>query len=72
VKLLTAAEENPDRCLFRGVLRKTCAAKKQDVTGGWRKLNCEGLHNAYCPFSTIRVNQSRRIGLADHIVFIGR
>jgi hypothetical protein len=53
VKRFAEPEENPDRGFFREVLMKTFGAKKQDVTGGWRKLNFEGLRNAYYSLSTI-------------------
>jgi hypothetical protein len=30
------------------VLRKMCGHKRDEVTGGWRKLHKEELHELYC------------------------
>jgi hypothetical protein len=34
------------------VLRRILGPKRDDVTGGWRKLHNEELHNLYCSPST--------------------
>jgi hypothetical protein len=37
------------------------------VTGDWRKLHNEELHNLYSPPNIIRMIKSRRIRLAEHV-----
>jgi hypothetical protein len=41
--------------LYR-VLRRICGPKRDEVTGGWRKLHNEELHNLYSSPSIIRMN----------------
>jgi hypothetical protein len=41
------------------------------VTGGWRKLHNEELHNLYSSPSIIRIIKSRRIGWAGHVARMG-
>jgi hypothetical protein len=43
------------------VLRKIFGQKRDDVTGGWRKLHNEELHNLYSSPSVIRNIKSRRM-----------
>jgi hypothetical protein len=38
-----------------------------EVTGGWRKLHNEELHNLYSPQSIIKMIKSRRIRWAGHV-----
>jgi hypothetical protein len=45
--------------------------KRDEVTGGWRKLHNEELHNFYSSPSIIRMITSRRIRLASHVARIG-
>jgi hypothetical protein len=42
-------------------LRRIFGPKKDEVTGDWRKLNNEELHNLYSSPSIIRVIKSRRM-----------
>jgi hypothetical protein len=42
------------------------------VTGGWRKLHNEELHNLYCSPSIIRTIKSRRTRWAGHVARMGR
>jgi hypothetical protein len=42
-----------------------------EVTGGWRKLHNEELHNLYTSPSIIRIIKSRRIGWAGHVARMG-
>jgi hypothetical protein len=37
------------------------------VTGGWRKLHNEELHNLYTSPSIIRIIKSRRMRWAEHV-----
>jgi hypothetical protein len=41
------------------------------VTGGWRKLHNEELHNLYSSPSIIRIIKSRRMRWAGHVARIG-
>jgi hypothetical protein len=41
------------------------------VTGGWRKLHNEVLHNLYSSPSIIRIIKSRRMELAGHVARTG-
>jgi hypothetical protein len=41
------------------VLRRMLAPKKDEVTGGWRKLHNEEVHNLYPSESTIRMIKSK-------------
>jgi hypothetical protein len=45
----------PENIYENGVLRRTCAPKGDEVTGGWRKLHNEELHNVYPLPSIIRM-----------------
>jgi hypothetical protein len=49
------------------VLRKMFGLKRDEVTGGWRKLHRKELHNFYSSPSVIRKIKSRRVGLAGHV-----
>jgi hypothetical protein len=53
------------------VLRRTFGPKRNEVTGGWRKLHNEELHNLYSSPSIIRMIKSRRIRWAGHVVRMG-
>jgi hypothetical protein len=41
------------------------------VTGGWRKLHNEELHNLYYSTNIIRMTHSKRMRLAGHIASMG-
>jgi hypothetical protein len=49
------------------VLRRIFGPKRDEVTGGWRKLNNEELHNLYSSPSIIRIIKSRRMKWAGHV-----
>jgi hypothetical protein len=49
------------------VLRKIFGPKMDGVTGGWRKLRNEELHNLYSSPSIIRFIKPRRMRLAGHV-----
>jgi hypothetical protein len=62
VKLtLTLREEHKLRVFEKRVLRRIFGAKRGEVTGGWRKLYNEELHNLYSSPSIIRIITSRRM-----------
>jgi hypothetical protein len=46
--------------------------KRDEVTGGWRKLHNEGLHNLCCSPSIIRIIKSRRMRWAGNVARMGR
>jgi hypothetical protein len=54
------------------VLRRIFGPKRDQVTGGWRKLHNEALHNLYSSPSIIRMIKSRRMRCAGHVARIGR
>jgi hypothetical protein len=53
------------------VLRRIFGPKRDEVTGGWRKLHNEELHNLYSSPSIIRMIKSRRMRLAGHVARMG-
>jgi hypothetical protein len=53
------------------VLRRIFGPKRDGVTGGWRKLHTEELHNLYSSPSTIRIIKSRRMRWAEHVARMG-
>jgi hypothetical protein len=54
------------------VLRRTFGPKRDEVTGGWRKLHNEELHNLYSSTSIIRMVKLRRMRWAGHVARMGR
>jgi hypothetical protein len=50
------------------VLRRIFGRKKNDVTGRWRKLYNEELHDLYSLPNIIRMIKSRRMRLLGHVV----
>jgi hypothetical protein len=53
------------------VLRRIFGPKREDVTGDWRKLHNEELHNLYSSLNIIRIIKSRRTRWAGHVARIG-
>jgi hypothetical protein len=53
------------------VLRGIFGPKRAEVTGGWRKLHNEELHNLYSSPSIIRMIKSRRIRWAEYVARMG-
>jgi hypothetical protein len=49
-------------------LRRIFGPNRDEVTGGWRKLHNEELHNLYSSPSIIRIIKSRATRGAGHIV----
>jgi hypothetical protein len=50
-----------------GVLRRIFGPKRDEVTGEWRKLHNEELHDLYSSQSIIRIIKSRRMRWAAHV-----
>jgi hypothetical protein len=53
------------------VLRRISGPKRDEVTGGWRKLHNEELHNLYSSPSIIRIMKSMKMRRAGYIARIG-
>jgi hypothetical protein len=68
---LTLREEHRLRAFENRVLRRIFGPKRDEVTGGWRKLHNEQLHNLYSSPSIIRMIKSRRMRLAGHVARMG-
>jgi hypothetical protein len=49
------------------VLRRILGPKRDEVTGGLRKLHNEELHNLYSSSNIIRIIKSRRMRWAGHV-----
>jgi hypothetical protein len=46
--------------------------KRDEVTGEWRKLHNEELHDLYCSPNIVQVIKSRRMRWAGHVARMGR
>jgi hypothetical protein len=53
------------------VLRRIFGPKRDEGTGGWRKLHNEELHNLYSSPSIIRMMKSRKMRWAGHAARMG-
>jgi hypothetical protein len=53
------------------VLRRIFGPKRDEVTGDWRKLHNEELHNLYSSPSIIRMIKSRSMRWAGHVARMG-
>jgi hypothetical protein len=53
------------------VLRRIFRPKRDEVTGDWRKLHNEELHNLYSSPNIITIFKSRRMRLAGHVARMG-
>jgi hypothetical protein len=54
------------------VLRRIFEPKRNEVTGGWRKLHNEKLHNLYSLPNVIRMIKTRRMRWAGNIIRMGK
>jgi hypothetical protein len=68
---LTVREEHKLSVFESRVLRRIFGPKRDRVTGGWRKLHNEELHNLYSSSSRIRIIKSRRMRWAGHVARMG-
>jgi hypothetical protein len=68
----TLREEHRLGVFENRVLRGIFGPKRDEVTGGWRKLQNEELHSLYFSPNIIRMIKSRRMGLAGHVVRMGK
>jgi hypothetical protein len=69
---LTLRDEYRLRVFENRVLRRIFGPKRDEVTGGWRKLHNEELHNSYSSPSIIRMIESRRMRCAGHVAQLAR
>jgi hypothetical protein len=53
------------------VLRRIFGPKRDEVTGNWRKLHNEKLHNLHSSPSIIRMVKSRKMRWAGHVARMG-
>jgi hypothetical protein len=68
---LTLREEHRLRVFGNRVLRRIFGPKRDEVTGEWRKLHNEELHNLYSYQDIIRQVKSRRMRWAGHVARMG-
>jgi hypothetical protein len=66
------SEEHRLRMFENKVLRRIFGSKRDDMTGGWRKLHNEEFHSLYSSPSIIRMRKSRRMRYAGHVARMGR
>jgi hypothetical protein len=65
--ILTLREEHRLRMIENRVLRRLFGPKKDEVTGEWKKLHNEELHNLYSSPNIIRQIKSRGMRWAGHM-----
>jgi hypothetical protein len=53
------------------VLRRTSELKRDEVMGGWKKLQNEELHNLFSSPDVIRMMKSRRMRWVGHVACMG-
>jgi hypothetical protein len=68
---VTLREEHRLRVLGNRVLRRIFGPKRDEVTGGWRKMRNEELRNLYSTQNIIRMIKSRRMRWAGHVAGTG-
>jgi hypothetical protein len=64
-------EELRLRVFENRVFRRIFGPKRDEVTGGWRKLHNEELYGLYSSPSIIRVIKARRMRWAGHVACMG-
>jgi hypothetical protein len=69
--LLTLSEEHRLKVFENRVLRRIYDPRRDEVTGGWRKLHNEELHNLYSSSSMIRMIKAWRMRLIGHVARMG-
>ena len=68
---LALREERRLRVFENRVLRRIFGAKRDGVTGEWRKLHDEELNDLHCSPNIVRVMKSRRMRWAGHVARMG-
>jgi hypothetical protein len=69
---LTLREAHRLRVFENRVLRRTFGPKRDEITGGWRKLHNDKLHNLYSSSNIIRQIKSRRMKWAGNVARMGQ
>jgi hypothetical protein len=64
-------EEHKLKVYENRVLRRLFGPERDLVTGGWRKLHNEELHDLYSSSSTIEIIKPRRMRWAGHVARMG-
>jgi hypothetical protein len=67
---LTLREEHKLRVFESRLLRRLFGPKRDGMTGGWRKVHNEELHDVYSSPSIIKIIKSRRMRWAGHVARI--
>jgi hypothetical protein len=65
-------EEHRPRVFEKGVLRRICGPKRDDVMGEWGKLHSGELHNWYSSPNTTRWIKSRRLRWVGCVARMGQ
>jgi hypothetical protein len=65
-------EERRLRVFENRVLRGVFGPKRDEMTGEWRKLHNEKLHDLYSLPNIVRVVKSRRLRWAGHVARMGK
>jgi hypothetical protein len=68
---LTLREGRRLRVFDNRVLRRIFGPKRDEVTGEWKKLHNEKLHDLYSSPTIVQVIKSRRMKWAGHVAHIG-
>jgi hypothetical protein len=69
---LILREERRLRVFEKRVLRRIFGLKRDEVIGGWRKLQNEELHNVYSSTSIIRMVMPMRVRWTGHVACMGK
>jgi hypothetical protein len=65
--------EKPKLIVFENrVLRRIFGPKRDEVTGEWRKLHNDKLHNLYSSPNILRIIKSSRMRWSGHVARMGR
>jgi hypothetical protein len=68
---LTLREEHRLGVFENRVLRRIFGQKRDEMTGKWRKLHTEELHDLYSSLISIRIMKARKMRGAGHVVRMG-
>jgi hypothetical protein len=66
---ITVREEHRSSLFQNRVLRRIYGPKREEETGGWRKLHSEELHNLYSLPDNIKITKSRKMRWAGHVAY---